>query len=95
LAIEIKSLLVGESADPMIEAQVREMAEADPYVQEILQLFTVQQGPGEIIVVMKVRFTSGLTTGGELCNVINAFEDRLRAARPEARWCFIEPDVAP
>jgi cation diffusion facilitator family transporter len=95
LAIEIKSLLVGERADPTIEQQVREMAEADPYVQEILQLLTVQQGPGEIVVAMKVRFTSGLTSGGEVEGVINAFEDRLRAARPEARWCFIEPDLTP
>jgi cation diffusion facilitator family transporter len=95
LAIEIKSLLVGERADPTIEQQVREMAEADPYVQEILQLLTVQQGPGEIMVAMKVRFTSGLTSGGEVEGVINAFEDRLRAARPEARWCFIEPDLHP
>jgi cation diffusion facilitator family transporter len=95
LAIEIKSLLVGESADPAIEQQVRELAEADPYVQEVLQLVTVQQGPGEIVVAMKVRFTSGLTSGGEVEQVINAFEDRLRAARPEARWCFIEPDLTP
>jgi cation diffusion facilitator family transporter len=95
LAVEIKSLLVGESADPAIEEQVREIALADPYVQEILQLVTVQQGPGEIVVAMKVRFTSGLTSGGEVEKVINAFEDRLRAARPEARWCFIEPDLTP
>ncbi len=93
LAVEIKSLLVGESADPAIEREVRAMVAADPNVDAVLMLLTVQQGPGEIVVAMKLRFKDGLATGGDLCKVINAFEDRLRAARPEARWCFIEPDT--
>lgn len=93
LAVEIKSLLVGERADAAIEREVRALAEADPNVDAVLMLLTVQQGPGEIVVAMKLRFKAGLTTGGTLCGAINGFEERLRAARPEAKWCFIEPDV--
>lgn len=93
LAVEIKSLLVGERADAAIEREVKVLAEADPNVDAVLMLLTVQQGPGEIVVAMKLRFKAGLTTGGTLCSAINGFEERLRAARPEAKWCFIEPDV--
>jgi cation diffusion facilitator family transporter len=92
LAVEIKSLLVGERADPAIDREVRALAAADPNVDRVLQILTVQQGPGEVVVAMKIRFKPGLETGGELCQAINGFEQRLRAARPEARWCFIEPD---
>ncbi|HUQ01823.1 MAG TPA: cation diffusion facilitator family transporter [Kofleriaceae bacterium] len=92
LAVEIKSLLVGESADPAIDREVRALAEAHPDIEQVLVLVTVQQGPGEIVVMMKLRFRSGLTTGS-MCGVINGFEEQLRAARPEAKWCFIEPDT--
>ncbi|MBK9037330.1 MAG: cation diffusion facilitator family transporter [Myxococcales bacterium] len=93
LATEIKSLLVGERADPTIEAIVRRLAADDPSIEGILSVLTVQQGPGEVVVMMKARMKAGLTTGGSLCAAINAFEGRLRAAAPEVKWSFIEPDV--
>jgi cation diffusion facilitator family transporter len=93
LAVEIKSLLVGERADPVIERAVQELAAADPNVVQVLRLLTVQQGPGEVMVAMKLRFKSGLTTGGDLCAAINAFEARLGEKVPEVRWTFIEPDT--
>lgn len=94
LAVEIKSLLVGERADPAIEAAVRDLAKDDPNVVDVLRILTVQQGPGEVMVAMKLRFKSGLATGGDLCAAINAFEARLSEKVPEAKWSFIEPDTA-
>lgn len=91
LAIEIQSLLVGERADPRIEAEIRGLVDADPFVVELLNLITLQQGPGEVMVAMKVRMQEGLMTN-DLCERINAFEKKLKAARPEIRWCFVEPD---
>jgi cation diffusion facilitator family transporter len=92
LAVEVKSLLVGECADPDIESAAREIQRAHPKLTEILNVITVQQGPGEVIVAMKVRIEAGLTSD-EACGVINAFEVALKARRPEVRWSFIEPDV--
>jgi cation diffusion facilitator family transporter len=80
LAVEVKSLLVGESADPAIESVVR--------------ILTVQQGPGQVLAAMKIRFKPGLATGGQLCDVINQFEAALEKKVPEVKWTFIEPDVA-
>ncbi|MEZ4399828.1 MAG: cation diffusion facilitator family transporter [Kofleriaceae bacterium] len=94
LAKEIKSLLVGESAAPAIEAEVRRIAAATDGIDAVLRVLTIQQGPGEVVVAMKVKMRPGLATGGELCAVLNAFEVKLQAAVPEIKWSFVEPDVA-
>jgi cation diffusion facilitator family transporter len=92
LAIEVKSLIIGEAADPAIQEAVRATIAEDTQITGLLRLITVQQGPGEVVVAMKVSFLPTLTTV-EISRVINQFEDRLRARCPEVRWSFIEPDV--
>ena len=94
LAVEIKSLLVGEGADPALEHKVRAVIADEPRVLELIHMITMQQGPGEVMVAMKLRFVAGLQTGGELCDVINRLEARIAERAPEVRWSFIEPDVA-
>jgi cation diffusion facilitator family transporter len=93
LAVEVKSLLVGESADPDIEKATREIVREHPKLSELLNVITVQQGPGEVLVALKVRLASNLS-GEETCQAINDFEVALKAKRPEVRWLFVEPDVA-
>ena len=92
LAVEVKSLIIGEAADPEIEAAVRATVAEDTQITGLLRLITVQQGPGEVVVAMKAGFLPTLTVV-EVSRAINQFEDRLRARNPEVRWCFIEPDV--
>jgi divalent metal cation (Fe/Co/Zn/Cd) transporter len=94
LAVEIKSLLVGEGADPELEGKVRAIIADEPRVVELIRMISVQQGPGEVMIAMKLRFRTGLATGGELCEVINGLEARIAERAPEVRWSFIEPDVA-
>jgi cation diffusion facilitator family transporter len=91
LAREVKSLLVGEAADPAVVPVIEELAAADPNVDKILRVLTLQQGPGEIVVAMKVGMRAGMHTA-ELVAAINAFERALKLRVPEIRWCFIEPD---
>jgi cation diffusion facilitator family transporter len=93
LAVEVKALLVGESADPEVEAAVREVAGSDPNILGVVRLMTIQQGPGQVMVALKLRMKPGLATGGDLCAAINAFEARLAEKRPEIQWIFTEPDV--
>jgi cation diffusion facilitator family transporter len=92
LAIEIKSLLMGEAADPEIEAAARAIAKEHRNLQEVLQVITVQQGPGEVMVSLKVRFCPELTAD-QICDAINDFESAMRKRCPEARWLFLEPDI--
>lgn len=93
LAVEVKSLLVGECADPEIESAAREAAEEDPSFGEVSSCITMQQGPGEVVVALKIRCDPQLEAEA-LSQAINAFEARLRQKRPEARFIFVEPDLS-
>lgn len=92
LAHEVKSLIVGEAADIEISEAARAAAAEDARITGVLNLFTVQQGPSEVIVVIKLGFVLSLTIE-EVCTAINEFEARLRARSPEVHWCFVEPDI--
>ncbi len=93
LAREIKSLLVGEAADASIVPILEHLADVDPNVDKVLNVLTLQQGPGEIMVAMKLKMRSGMHTD-ELVEAINEFERQIKVAIPEVRWSFIEPDNA-
>ncbi|HRG99327.1 MAG TPA: cation diffusion facilitator family transporter [Polyangiaceae bacterium] len=92
LAVEVSSLLLGEAADPEIEAAARAAASEFEELNRVLNCITLQQGPGEVFVSIKLSFKSGLDID-DVCRVINRFEEKLRAACPEARWIFVEPDI--
>jgi cation diffusion facilitator family transporter len=92
LATEVSSLLLGESADPEVGAVASEVASALPEMDRVLNTLTMQQGPGEVLVHIKVAFRAGIHIE-DACRAINTFEERLRARRPEVRWVFVEPDL--
>lgn len=91
LAVEIKSLLIGEAADPEINELVSAVVAEHPKVERVLWHVAVQQGPGEVMLSMKVRCSKSLTTD-ELATAINELEAEIRARRPEVHWIFVEPD---
>jgi cation diffusion facilitator family transporter len=92
LAVEVKALLVGEAADRLIEAAVREEASKNDRITEVLRVITIQQGPGEVIVAMKLKMKSGLSAE-EAVKGLNELEVALKKKRSEVRWIFAEPDV--
>jgi cation diffusion facilitator family transporter len=94
LAIEIKSLLLGERADEEIEKAVRGLVQPDGPITEILALITLQQGPGEVVLATKVRIAGSLA-GDEVARAINQFEAAVHDKCPEVRWLFVEPDIEP
>jgi cation diffusion facilitator family transporter len=92
LATKVKSLLLGEAADPEIDEAARQTALEFPELHRVLNCITLQQGPGEVFVSIKISFRSGLDID-EVCRIINRFEEKLRGRVPEARWIFVEPDI--
>ena len=92
LATEVSSLLLGEAADPEIDGVARELAKEFNEIEQVLNVLTMQQGPGEVLVHIKIAFEASLTVE-EACRAINVFEERLRKARPEVKWVFVEPDI--
>jgi len=92
LAIEMKSLLIGEAADPRSEAAVRQAIESGDEVEQIIHLRTLHLGPEHILVAAKVQF-AGLHDIAALAAAIDAVEARVRAAVPIRCTIYVEPDV--
>jgi len=92
LAIEMKSLLLGETADAKVEESIRAAIEIEPAVERLIHLRTQHIGPDELLIGAKVAFIGDLTVP-ELASAVNRVETTVRAAVPAARIMYIEPDV--
>ena len=92
LATEMKSLLIGESATPDVQQQIRAAIEGSAPVSRLIHLRTLHLGPDELLVGAKVEFSSTLDVPG-LARAIDEVEARVRAVVSEARVIYIEPDV--
>lgn len=93
LAIEMKSLLIGEAASLGDRDKIINAIESSSDVNRLIHLRTQHLGPEELLVAAKVQFNDGLTTR-ELSDRINSAETRVRAVVPIARVMYIEPDIA-
>jgi cation diffusion facilitator family transporter len=91
VGIEIKALLIGQSADPVVEAQLRDFLQKQPGVEEIFRLLTLQLGTS-LMVAVKAKMKA--ETAAEMVADINRAEAAMRAEFPEIQWLFFEPDVA-
>ncbi len=92
LAIEMRSLLLGEGATKKNLAKIEEAIEASPNVTKIIHLRTQHLGPEELLVAAKVAFDPQLDTAG-LAAAINEVERRVRVEVPIATPMYIEPDM--
>jgi divalent metal cation (Fe/Co/Zn/Cd) transporter len=90
LAIEMKSLLIGEAASPEDEQAIADTIESDPHVEHLIHLRTQHLGPEELLVAAKVELD--VTTLARLGSTIDDLERRIRTAVPHARVIYIEPD---
>ena len=93
LVVEMKSLLIGESATPGTVAEIRSAMESCDKVERVIHLRTEHLGPEELLVGAKLAFDATLDLRG-LAETIDAVEAKVRAAVPEARVIYIEPDLA-
>ncbi len=92
LSIEVKSLLIGESADPFITKTANEIAIQHPNIEKVINCITIQQGPGEVLACVKIKCVPHLTAT-EVSALINDFEKQLRDTCSEVKWLYIEPDL--
>ena len=92
LAVEMKSLLIGESAEAGHRKQIAEAIEATDSVERLIHLRTQHIGPDEILVAAKVVLDPTLA-GRELADAIDRIEVRIRDVVPISELIFIEPDV--
>lgn len=91
LAIEMKSLLIGEAVTPEYDAQIRAAISDGPEVTRIIHLRTLHLGPDDVLVAAKLEFACD--TMPELARAIDTVEARVRASVPVAKLIFVEPDI--
>ncbi|NAZ81488.1 cation diffusion facilitator family transporter [Kineococcus sp. R8] len=91
LAVETKSLLLGEGATP---EQVRSIRDALPGdgVEGVIHLKTLHLGPEELLVAAKIAVPAA-DTAADVAAAIDGAEHRVRAAVPIARVVYLEPDL--
>ena len=92
VAVRIKSLIVGRSAEDDLQEAIRADIAADPDIDALLNAITMQLGP-DVMLALKVRMKPGLPIETAVAH-INALERRIKSKFPEVAWCFVEPDVA-
>lgn len=90
LAVETKSLLLGESATKADVAKIRGAIEADGTT--IIHIKTMHLGPEELLVAAKIGIGAA-ESGRDIAAAIDATEVRIREAVPTARVIYLEPDV--
>ncbi|MDP5227878.1 MULTISPECIES: cation diffusion facilitator family transporter [Arthrobacter] len=90
LALETKSLLIGESAGAADLAAIEEAIQEDG--TRIIHLRTLHLGPEELLVAAKFSVAKG-ATGADIAQAIDGTEARIRGAVPSARVIYLEPDV--
>ncbi|MDN5755563.1 MAG: cation diffusion facilitator family transporter [Arthrobacter sp.] len=90
LAVETKSLLLGESATGEDIAGIEAAIRADG--TDIIHLKTLHLGPEEILVAAKFGIRKG-SSGEDIARAIDATEARIRASVPTATLIYLEPDI--
>ncbi|MBX3286753.1 MAG: cation diffusion facilitator family transporter [Actinobacteria bacterium] len=92
LVVEMKSLLIGESANRKDLEAIAAAVEVEPDVIRLIHLRAEHIGPEELLVGMKVEFLHELTVA-EVAATIDRVERNIRGGVPTARVIYIEPDV--
>ncbi len=97
LAVEIKSLLIGESASPEVQASIRRLLLAEGGrigpIRAINEVRTMQLGPHDVIVAASVDMADAATAAD--VEAANGRLDRaIKAKHPEVRYLYIEVEAA-
>jgi cation diffusion facilitator family transporter len=92
LAIETKSLLLGEAASDIDIAKIKNAILAGHEAERIIHMRTLHLGPEDILVAAKIAIHHD-DTARAIATGIDAIERRIREAVPTATLIYIEPDI--
>ena len=90
VAIEVKALLIGQSVDAEMQADLRAFLENQPRVRKIISLITLQLG-NDVMVSVQAEMVERPSSHA-LIEDINAIEAAMKARYPAVRWSFFEPE---
>jgi cation diffusion facilitator family transporter len=92
LAVETKSLLIGEAATPEAVEAIERAIASTPGVDGVIHMRTLHLGPEELLVAAKIAVPAD-ASAADIAAAIDAAEEQIRAAEPIARVIYLEPDL--
>jgi len=92
LAVEMKSLLIGEAASADMQRMIIAALEDGPELVRVIHLRTVHMSPDSLLVAAKVAVRES-DSAAQITAGIDAAERRVRAAVPIAKTIYLEPDI--
>ena len=91
LAMESKSLLIGESADPKIVADIRATLNTDERISTVNEVATLHMGPEFIVVTVSVDFIDALSAR-KVEKAVTQLNRSIKAVDPRVKRVFIEAE---
>jgi len=91
LGRESGALLVGERTNRARIEHLNEIIRADPAVEEVGDLLTMQLGPEQVLLTVNIQFRRKLTLE-QLESAIERIEARIRREQPSVQRIFIEAE---
>jgi cation diffusion facilitator family transporter len=91
VAVEVKALLVGQSAEAPVREAIHAAVGRAPAVEQVLNVITLHFGD-DVMVAVKARFKETHSVG-QLSAEINALEAAMKQEFPQVKWIFFEPDT--
>jgi cation diffusion facilitator family transporter len=91
LARESKELLIGEAADPVLIAQIREVLDGHPRIDAVNHIRTIHTSPQAIFVAISADFADDLRMG-DAETLIEELERRMKALSPWITSIYIRPE---
>jgi cation diffusion facilitator family transporter len=92
LAIETKSLLLGEAATPEAQTRIRTAIESSEGIESVIHMKTLHLGPDELLVAAKIA-VAATDSAADVARAIDAAEVAVRKTEPAARVIYLEPDL--
>jgi divalent metal cation (Fe/Co/Zn/Cd) transporter len=92
LALETKSLLLGEAASPEAQRRISAAIAGTPGVDRVIHMKTLHLGPDELLVAAKIAVPA-TATAADVARTIDACEAAVRAAEPVTTAMYLEPDL--
>ncbi len=86
---ETKPLLIGEAADPEVEASIRQVIARQSGIQRTNEILSMHLGPEDILLNLSVDFKDS-EDSGDVERAITEMEAQIKRAEPKVRRIFIE-----
>jgi cation diffusion facilitator family transporter len=94
LGSENKAMLIGQALPAEVEEQIRATIASTPGIDAVVELRSLRLAPDQVLVVTRVDLDNSETTGGEVEQLAEVIDQRVRQDFPIVRHLFLDPTPA-